>query len=111
MTGGLMDVPVLLEQFLALSCGLSAGEAHCCGAVCPSRRARRLPTGWSGWPKRRPMGVAAIVEANSFVAVLDPQALILALERAVESGHACRSEASKIEEAIFAEMTAQGTWR
>ena len=102
-----MDVPLLLHQFLTISCHLQPDETALlwrCLSFPPRQtiayRLERLPA--------QALGPGGHRGGQCLRRVLDPQGLILALERAVESGHACRSEASKIEEAILAEMTSQG---
>ena len=106
-----MDVPLLLHQFLTIAAAdLSREETALLWRCLPFPLRQTIAYRLERLQKRKPMGATAIMEANTFVAVLDPQALILALERAVESGHGRQSEASKIEETMLADA-ADGRWK
>ena len=101
----------MLAHFLALICGMSADEAtrlwHCLPGLLRQQIAYRVER----LASRRPYGQTGDREARNVLAVMPPQALILALEAAVETGQVPRQTVVAIEEKLFAEMTASGEWR
>ena len=71
-----MDMPVLLQQFLHLACGLAPDQATPCGAVWRLRSAGRCSTGWSVSAVGIPDTATGDREALGFLDHLPPRTLI-----------------------------------
>ena len=106
-----MDVPVLLQQFLHLACGITPDQAQLVWDCLPSAQRQKLAYRIDRVCNRRPYTRTGDSEALAFLDHMPPDTLILALEAGVETGQVSRGEAARIEEAILAEMTASGAWK
>ena len=106
-----MSPATLLSQFFSLGCGLTAPQTAVLWRCLSGQQRQKLTYRLERLRGRKPGGEASDLEALKLVQALDPTALIVAIEQAVETGLVDRSEASVIEEKLFVEMTHDGQWR
>ena len=106
-----MDVPLLLAQFLTISCHLQPDEVHTLWTCLPLDLRHRVRYRIERLGSRKPFGQASDAEVMMFLTVIDPRSLIEACEAAVQAGQVSREQVVPVQGKILAEMTSAGTWR
>ena len=107
----MQPIPPLLQQFLHLACGLTSDQAQLVWGCLSAAQRQKLTYRIERVCRRRPFTTTGDREALQFLDHLPPDTLILALERAVARGQLSRSEGSRMQECLLAEMLPDGRWK